>query len=150
MVQSDEEHARLYPGQHMISVESRIALPIILGDQVAGCLCALSALPGSFFPEQVTLLQDYAEILTITFSSEEFYALQDIKLGVMPVFEEQQLYFKTFQQRVLQVLKEAAGRQQLLTRVQAERLTWQEFERLFLSLPFTGNSPDKELFHGPI
>jgi hypothetical protein len=135
MMPGAKEHAYLYPGQHITAVESRVAVPIILADRAAGCLCALSNHPDSFSPEQIALLQDYAEVLTITFSSEEFYALQDIKLGVIPVLEEQQPYLKTFQQRVLQVLKEAAGRQQLLTRVQAERLIWQEFERIFLHLP---------------
>ncbi|MBA2395872.1 MAG: GAF domain-containing protein [Ktedonobacteraceae bacterium] len=150
MVQNADEHVYLYPGQHMAAVESRVAIPVILADRAAGCLCALSSRPASFSPEQIALLQDYAEVVTITFSSEEFYALQDIKLGVMPVFEEQQPYLKTFQQRVLQTLKDAATRQHLLTRIQAERLIWQEFEHIFLHVPFSGNTTDKELFHDSI
>jgi hypothetical protein len=139
LIQNSEENARLYAGQLQEAVESRIAVPILLADRAAGCLCVYSNQPDYFTLTQIDLLQAFADVLTATFAPEEFFAFQDIKLGVIPTFEVQHFYLKTFQQRVLTYLREAIEQQQLLTRVQAELLVWQELERLLLNLPFPGN-----------
>jgi transcriptional regulator with XRE-family HTH domain len=139
LIQNSEESGRLYAGQYQEAVESRIAVPILLADRTAGCLCVYSNQPDYFTLTQIDLLQAYADVLTVTFAPEEFFSFQDIKLGVIPTFEVQHFYLKTFQQRVLSRLREAGEQQQLLTRVQAELLVWQELERILLDLPFPGN-----------
>ncbi len=138
-IQNSEENARLYPGQQMAGIESRVAVPILLADRAVGCLCVFSTQRAYFLSQQIDLLQNYADILTVAFAPEEFYPLQNIKLGVMPTLEEQRPYLKTFQHRVLNHLREAIERRRLLTRVQAELLVWQELERIFLDFPVDGN-----------
>jgi transcriptional regulator with XRE-family HTH domain len=137
MIQNSEENNRLYAGQHQEAVESRIAVPILLADRAVGCLCVYSNQSNYFASIQIDLLQAYADVLAVTFAPEDFFSFQNIKLGVIPTFEVQQPYLKTFQQRVLRHIKEATERQQLLTRVEAERLAWQDLERILLELPFS-------------
>jgi len=135
LVQNRKTNAFLYPQQHIAAVESVVTIPILQSDRVAGCLCVISTQSGYFSPSQIDLLKNYADMLAIAFVPDKFYSLQDIELGVMPPFEQQQPYLATFQQRVLQHLKESTRQQILLSRLQAERLVWQEIESLFLHLP---------------
>lgn len=136
VIQNSAENARLYPDQQQEAVESRIAIPILLADQVAGCLCAYSTQPDYFTATQIDLLQAYADILTVTFAPEEFYPFEHIKLGVLPPFKVQRSYLKTFQKRVLAHLSEAARCQRLIRRTEAEHLAWQDLELLLLTHSF--------------
>ena len=113
-----------------------VTLPILQADLAAGCLCVISTQPGYFSPSQLDILKNYADMLAVAFVPDKFYPLQDIELGVMPLFEDQRPYLATFQQRVLQRLKESTRQQQLLPRMEAERLVWQEIECLFLHHPY--------------
>ncbi len=124
----------LYP-QPPIGAESIVAVPLLHVDRAVGCLCVFSTQPAYFTPSRLALLREYADLLIVAFAPEQFYPFQDITPGVMPSLEEQRPYLATFQSRVLDHLKEATRQQLLLTRVQAERLVWQELERVFLYFP---------------
>ncbi len=132
LIQNHEEMARLYPFHQINVVESCVAIPLIMVDRVAGCLCVFSSQPASFSANQLHLLQMYANLLTAIFHSEHFYPLQNIALGVMPPLAEQRPYLMTFQSQVLSLLKSAMRERQLLTRMQAEHLVWQALEHKLL------------------
>lgn len=118
---------------------SAAAAPICYGNRVAGCLLLASIQPNYFSSfssfEQVQLIQHFADLLALAFEPEEFYPFDLIELGVMPPPEVQAKHFATFQQRVLQRMKEASAMQHPLSLQQAEQLVWQELEDLFLHQP---------------
>ena len=110
--------------------ESAVASPILLGGRVAGCLIVSSTQPGYFLEFRQNLIRQYTELLTLVFRSEEFYAFQDIELGLMPSDELQIPRFSQFRQRVSRVLQE----QRPMTMREAELLVWADLEAELLGL----------------
>jgi hypothetical protein len=125
----------LSPGYRGVWEESAAAAPIMLEGNVAGCLLVSSTQPNYFLPFQQTLIQDYAELSALAFRSEEFYEIQQIELGLVPLQEVQQAYLAVFRQRLTETVIQAARQQQPLTIIQAEQLVWQQFEEELLRLP---------------
>lgn len=115
--------------------ESAAASPILLGGDIAGCLIVSSTQPGYFLPFRQKLIEQYTELLTLAFRSEEFYAHRDIELSLMPSQEIQHARFSRFRQRVSNVLQEALREQRPITVVEAERIVWADLEAELLGLP---------------
>ncbi len=138
-VQSRTEETHV-PVRWVAWEESAVASPILLGGRVAGCLIVSSTQPGYFLPFRQKLIGQYAELLTLAFRSEEFYALQDIELRPIPSLDIQQARFSQFRQRVSNVLQEAFREQRPITTTEAEQIVWAGLEEELLSLPVS--------FHG--
>jgi hypothetical protein len=73
--------------------------------------------------------------LTLAFTSEEFYTLQEIELRPIPSQEIQQIRFSQFRQRVSNVLQEAFREQRPITTTEAEQIVWAGLETELLDLP---------------
>lgn len=136
---------------HMIAIQSRddesyipirwdkweksaVASPIRLGGRFAGCMIVSSTQPEYFLPERQKITEQYTELLTLAFRSEEFYAYQDIELGVMPSLEIQQSLFQHFRQPVSDTLREALRENRLLTSNEAEQIVWTALEAELLDM----------------
>ena len=110
--------------------ESAIASPIHLAGRFAGCLIVSSTQPEYFLPFRQKIVEQYTELLTLAFRSDEFYTYQDIELGVMPSLEIQQ----RFRQKVSDTLREALRGNRLLTSNEAEQIVWTALEAELLDM----------------
>lgn len=133
-VQSRNEETHM-PVRWVALEESAVANPILLGGRVAGCLIVSSTQPGYFLPFRQKLVGQYTELLTLAFTSEEFYTLQEIELRPIPSQEIQQVRFSQFRQRVSNVLQEAFREQRPITTTEAEQIVWAGLETELLDLP---------------
>ncbi len=114
---------------------SAAACPIMHAHRIAGCLIFSSTQPAYFQSEERrSLIKDYTQLLAPVFSPEQFFEPQQIQLQLMPAPEKQYKAFATFQQRVNDHMKEAYSASQLLTRLQAEQMVWQQIEEELLYL----------------
>ncbi len=111
---------------------SRLAIPITRGSRVAGVFLLSSAQAGYFTPARLLLSQRYSDLLALAFESEDFYALDQLDLSVMPTPAEQEERLATFRQRIATLLAQKEQRQQSLAAEQAEVQIWQQFAREFL------------------
>jgi len=118
----------IFPAYRAQWEESSTAHPILRGNLIAGCLLVSSTQPDYFFPERLTLIQSYADLLVLSFAPEEFYELERIQLSVMPQYDIQRIHLATFQERVYRIMQEAARKNEPVNGVQAEQLAWQELE----------------------
>jgi hypothetical protein len=134
VVQSYEERMRSFPSHHSEEMESCAMFPILLADQVAGCLCVTSTQRDFFTLERLDLLQRYTDLMVLAFEPDKFYPLENVALGIMPDRRLQLPLIAGFQQRVTQRMIQAARREQRLTRPQAEELVWHELEEELLAL----------------
>ena len=127
-IQSRSEAESLFPAQWVEWEESAMAYPIIRSDYVAGCFLVSSTQPGYFLslPRQ-TLIQNYAELLSVAFEPNTFYKLQCVELGRMPSYEIQSPHLATFRSRVAEAMVQFR-----LDIVQAERKVWQQIEEELL------------------
>ena len=123
------------PGYRGLWEESAVAAPIMFEGKVAGSLLISSTQPNYFLPLQQTLIQDYADLMALAFGSEQFYEIEQIELGLVPLQEVQQAYLSVFRQRLAETMIQAARKQQPITVIQAEQLVWQQFEEELLRLP---------------
>ncbi|GCE19299.1 hypothetical protein KDK_30990 [Dictyobacter kobayashii] len=73
--------------------------------------------------------------MCLAFDKNEFYLLSDISLGVMPSHEQQLPILITFQTRVTQQIVLAAQENRTMTRVQAEKIAWQQLEEDLFHCP---------------
>jgi hypothetical protein len=115
--------------------ESAVASPVRLGGRVVGCLIISSTQPGYFLEFRQKLIEQYTELLTLAFRVDEFYALRDIELSLMPSEEIQRLRFSQFRQRVSNILLEASQKQRPITLREAEQIVWADLEEELLGLP---------------
>jgi len=89
-----------------------------------------------FLPlSRVNLIQHYAELIALAFEPEDFFAPEQIALGVMPSHEKQKHYFINFRQLVTDAIHEAARQQKPLNPIQADLLVWQHLEEVLLNIP---------------
>ncbi len=109
------------------------ASPILYATRIAGCLLIQSTQQGAFLPqERQLLLERYARLLALAFEPHEFFALDQIALGIMPPLKVQQPILLSFRQRVVRLMQEAALSRHPLTSPQAEGLVRQELEDVLL------------------
>lgn len=116
--------------EHEISIA---ASPILYATRIAGCLLAQSTRQGMFLPqESQLLLERYARLLALAFEPHEFFALDQIALGIMPLLKMQRPFLLSFRERVVRLMQEAAESGHPLTSPQAECLVRQEVEEVLL------------------
>lgn len=120
---------------------STIMVPLLYGTQVAGCLTVCSPLPRSFHPSQVELLQQYATLLALTLPPEAFYAPEQISLALMPSPEVQRAFSPRFYALLMQQLTEMSIPLNMNTRVEAEKLVWQQMEDEIVALTIASEEP---------
>jgi hypothetical protein len=113
---------------------SSVACPIISAKDVAGCILISSVQPNYFTSSLLSLIQSYAELLTLVFEAEDFYPNEKIRLGVMPTYQQQEPYLRSFATSVREILVQAAQKQQFITKLQAEVIVWKELEQKFLKI----------------
>jgi hypothetical protein len=127
-IQNRQEGLNLFPVQWVEWEESAMAHPIMLSDQIAGCLLVSSTQSNYFLsPNCQKLVQHYAELLTIAFKDEDFYDLHQIELGRMPAADVQYTYLATFRRRTAETMI-----QRKLGFIESERLVWQQLEEELL------------------
>ncbi len=135
IIQNPEEKRRLFP-YHCFELEgSSVAYPILLADQAVGSLYVTSTQPNHFTQLHLDLLQKYVELLVLAFSTQDFYALNDIELDILPPKQQQAAVINTFQQRVTGHILQAMRDDTPINRLEAERITWKEIEGACLRLP---------------
>lgn len=116
---------------------SVLGCPILYANRVAGCLSFFSPVPNYFqLPARRALVLDFGKLISLAFKPEEFYPAEAIELYVMPPVSLQQQRLVSFQQHVVQMVKEASQNGSLLTAIQAEELTWQLFEAKFIEASY--------------
>jgi hypothetical protein len=127
VVQNIAENQEHLPARRIEFEESIAAIPLLRSSRIAGCLTLSCTSPDYFTDARLSLLEQYALLVTLAFDDAQFYAPQDIELRVMAPYTDQQAQFATFRRRVNQLLNEAAEAQQTLTLAQAELIVRQQF-----------------------
>ncbi len=134
---------------NMQGLGSLSVYPLQRTGRIAGTLSILSSQPGYFLPSRLTLIQQYSNLIAVTFAPENFYASKDIELCMMPPPPLQVPYLTNFRQRVLDILKEAANNQQPMTNAQAEQVACQQLEEELFHVALSINpSLPNDLNHG--
>ncbi len=83
-------------------------------------------------------LERYAHLLALAFEPEEFFAIEDIELRLMPPYEVQLPLLRTFGPRLSQKFSEIAYARSPITPAKAEEMIWQEIEEELVQLLQTG------------
>lgn len=112
--------------------ESAGAFPIARQARIAGCLIASSAHPFYFTEERQNLLECCASLLALAFEREDFFDPNDIALGPMPMYSEQEPYFHNFGKRVSQKFVEAQHEQKHINIYEARQQVLQDIEEEML------------------
>lgn len=128
VIQSREERQILFPVHWTPWEESAMACPLLRSGRVAGCMLVSSIQPDYFVPERQTVIEHYSRLIALALESDEFYSFDMIELFPMPTFDIQKAAFVAFRQRVNDVLKEAAKKEEPLSLVQAEDIVWHQME----------------------
>jgi hypothetical protein len=114
---------------------SAAAYPIMYTNRVAGCLLVSSTQPRYFASQaRLALIADYAQLIALAFTPEQFYPPEWIDLRIMPPLPVQQRLLVTLQRRITQMMQEASATSRLLTRGEAEQLAWQQIEEELIHL----------------
>ncbi len=139
----DASEQGVYPAHWTAWEQSAAALPIMRLNTSAGCLLASSTQPGYFLPARQRLVQNYAILLALAFTPEEFYELQDIDLQPMPFYRTQKTLISKFRQRLSSFMHQAQSTGQSINVLEAEQVVWQQLEEELLGLPpYTGDESD--------
>ncbi|MBO0778843.1 MAG: GAF domain-containing protein, partial [Ktedonobacteraceae bacterium] len=141
-VRTGRQHSK--PDQHELewiyscygvsSPGSFVATPILRDQRSAGCLYLFSPEMDFFRPDHLQLIQSYTELLSLAFEGDDFFGLNRIVLGVMPMPAMQKTLLDQFQQRVTQLMLHAKAEGRSLTRPEAEKQVWQALEAELLLL----------------
>ncbi len=136
VIQDLDEGHNLIPATQVDYEKSAATYPILFAGRIAGVFMVSSTQKNFFLPTSRTnLVQYYAELLALAFEPEDFFAPEQVELGVMPPHNEQKRYFARFRQLVSDLLHEAASKQKPLNTIQADMLVWQRLEEELLNLP---------------
>jgi hypothetical protein len=129
---SREQRLPTHLPEHALSAAGA---PIRYTSHVAGCLLVASTQSNYFdSPARCELIESYATLLTLAFQPKDFYAQEQIALGIMPSSHLQQPYLATLQQRISAMLKKAVLDQQPISYNEAERHAWWQIEEELLQL----------------
>ena len=126
VVQNIAENPEHLPARRIDHERSIAAAPLLRSGKIAGCLTVSCVSPDGFTEAWLSLLEQYALLVSLAFDDAHFYLPQDIELRIMAPYAVQQAQFATFRARVNQLLLAAAGQQQPLTLAQAELLVRQQ------------------------
>ncbi len=133
----------LFPNHIVEWEESALAYPIVSSNRIAGCLYLSSTLQDFFTEVRQELVRGYIDLLSLTFEQNEFYALADIELGMMPPYRFQRSYLKQFQLLVSQYIKDIQGKQ-LVTRYDAEQAVLRLIETELLHLRYNEDEQSEQ------
>jgi len=122
------QETRLMVPPNIPGLGSLSVYPLQRAGRIAGTFSIMRSEPGNFLVSCQTLIQQYSNLVALTFALEDFYAPEDIELYVMPLPPLQIPYLASFRQRVLEVMKEAGTTQQHMTNEQAEQAVWHHIE----------------------
>lgn len=145
LAQSREDYGRM-PVPENAQIASELACPVQRAGRLAGCLYACSSQAHAFLASHLTLLQEYAKLIALVLSPEDFYEPHNICLHIMPPIQVQMPSLSNFSRYVIQVRREAAS-QQPLSAVQAEQMVYQRLEEEFIQLMFTFTSRSRPEGH---
>ena len=116
--------------------KSAAIYPILYAGRVAGVLLVSSAEYKHFVSQRRTnLIQHYADLIALAFEPEDFYAPEDITLGVMPPPEVQQKHFVNYRRMLVRNMDINSSGHQRVNSIQADLRTWQKLEDELLKLP---------------
>lgn len=135
VLQYRRQHEGLYPAHRVDWEESAAAIPLMRGGNVAGSLLVSCAQPNYLLSARRKLIQSYAQLISLIFEPEEFYAMPDIDLHIIPNYRTQERYLTGFRQRISTLMREAARNKRPLTIIEAEKLAWQHLEVELILLP---------------
>jgi hypothetical protein len=127
---SQEQQTLLFPEKTI--ERSSVACPILSAKGIAGGIAISSIQAHYFTPSKLSLLQNYADLLTLAFDPNDFYSSAKIALGVMPTYEQQKLHLRSFEARVREILVLGAQNRQFITRDTAEAIAWKKLEQELL------------------
>ena len=136
VIRNSIEKKTLFPTHDVEYEESALACPLQMADRVAGCLYLSSPLQEYFLQSLQDVVKSYANLLVLSFESEDFFKREQIALGVMPPYSVQQTYLRHFQQRVTQYMRAMHG-SRLLSRREAEIKVLQDLENELLCFPYS-------------
>jgi len=122
------QESRLLPAPNLAGFASMSVYPLRRASRVGGTCTVISAQVDYFLPSRLNLIQQYANLLALTFAPQDFYAPQDLALAVMPPPPLQVPYLMDFRRRVTRVLREAQETGQSITNAQAEQIVWRYIE----------------------
>ncbi len=118
---------------------SAFAYPFLYATRVAGCLLLSSTQPNYFLsPSRLSLIADYAQLIALAFTPDQFVLPEHIELRLMPTIAQQYELFATFQQRVKELMRESLYAGRLITRTEAEQIVWQQLEEALIRLSTSG------------
>src|SRR5260370_39535355 len=120
------------PGLGSLSV-----YPLQRAGRIAGTFSVVSSEPGYLLPHRNALIQQYSNLVALTFAPEDCYALEDIHLCMMLPPPLQGPYLTRLRERLLAVQSEAAHIQQSITNAQAEQIVWQRIEEELVHAVFS-------------
>ncbi len=135
VIQDLEEASNMLVRREDDSEQSAAIAPILQEGRIAGCLLVSSPQTQAFPPARCALIRDYAHLVALAFSPDDFYDWAVIDLRVMPESTVQKAYFATFRERLATLLFDATRQQTPMTREQAESLVWRQLEEAFVELP---------------
>ena len=129
---------------------SAAACPIMWHSHIAGCVLFSSTGVGTFEADELmNLLQVYTNLIALALAEADFYDVSLIQLRVMPTFKAQEQYLATFQSRVIALMKESLYTERPLSRMQAEKIAWQQIETLLLAYYSHGSEENDTQAHEP-
>ncbi|MBV9021532.1 MAG: GAF domain-containing protein [Chloroflexi bacterium] len=138
-VQSRQESQTSFLVHWLECEQSAAAYPIMHKAKVAGCLLVSCTVPSVFTETHLVALERYAHLMALAFEPEEFFAIEDLELRLMPSYEVQLPLLRTFGPRLSQKFSEIAYAGSPITPVQAEEIIWQEIEEELVQLLQTGS-----------
>jgi GAF domain-containing protein len=134
VIQNQDIKDRTFPMQPSFGAGSTAAIPIIQHNSIAGCLYFSSLQADFFSPERLSLIQHYANLLSISFEQEEYYEIGSIELRVLPPIDTQRPILERLQRRINERLIQALQEERQLNRMQAEQEIFQEIEGELLQI----------------
>lgn len=134
VIQNQEMKDRTFPMRPSFGSGSTAAIPIVQHNCSAGCLYFSSLQADYFSPERLSLIQHYANLLSISFEQEEYYEIGSIELRVLPPIAIQRPILETLQRRINERLIQAMQEERQLNRMQAEQEIFQEIEGELLQI----------------
>lgn len=135
VVQNLDTESYFLPFIHAEFEKSTAIYPILYAGRIAGVLLVSSAHYNHFISQKRTaLVQQYADLLALAFEPEDFYAPDDIILGVMPRPEVQQKYFVQYRRMFIENMGMIYNGRRINS-IQADLKTWQALEDILLKNP---------------
>ena len=112
---------------HSEAANSIMAYPLLLYGKVGGCLLVLSTQQNYFSRVRFELVRKYSNVLTLALREDEFYALEDIELQIMPDAGIQLVYLSSFNEKVYTEMSHLEQNGTPIPRKQAEKIVLERF-----------------------